>query len=80
MVLSRFEKLAKAGRLLVRTDLPQSMVGTMLDLAAKARKLEMVRADLVPPEFDYLYPNFDVAHKLVNTAVYPVSATPTPNN
>lgn len=80
VVLSRFEKLANAGRLLVRTDLPQSMVGTMLDLAAKARKLEMVRADLVPPEFDYLYPNFDVAHKLVNTAVYPVSATPTPNN
>jgi LCP family protein required for cell wall assembly len=77
-VLAKFNDLASAGRLLLRTDLPQSMVGVMVDLGTKARKLPMRRADLVPPEFDYLTPNFRLAHGIVREAVFPPRATPSP--
>jgi LCP family protein required for cell wall assembly len=77
-VLSKFNELASAGKLLVVTDMPQSMVGVMVDLGTKARKLPMRRAELVPPEFDYLYPNFRVAHAIVREAVFPPRATPSP--
>jgi hypothetical protein len=77
-VLSKFQDLAAAGKALVLTDMPQSMVGVMVDLGTKARKLPMRRAELVPPEFDYLYPNFKVAHRIVREAVFPPPATPSP--
>jgi anionic cell wall polymer biosynthesis LytR-Cps2A-Psr (LCP) family protein len=77
-VLAKFDELASAGKLLVRTDLPQSMVGVMVDLGTKARKLPMRHAELVPPEFDYLYPNFRVAREIVREAVFPPRATPSP--
>lgn len=77
-VLAKFNELASAGKLLVVTDMPQSMVGVMVDLGTKARKLPMRRAELVPPEFDYLYPNFRVAHAIVREAVFPPRATPSP--
>lgn len=77
-VLSKFQDLATAGKALVLTDMPQSMVGVMVDLGTKARKLPMRRAELVPPEFDYLYPNFRVAHRIVREAVFPPPATPSP--
>jgi LCP family protein required for cell wall assembly len=77
-LLAKFDELASAGKLLVRTDLPQSMVGVMVDLGTKARKLPMRHAELVPPEFDYLYPNFQVAREIVREAVFPPRATPSP--
>ncbi len=77
-VLSKFQDLASAGKALLQSDLPQSMIGYMVDLGSKARKLPMRRADLVPPAFDYLYPNFHVARKLVHAAMFPPPATPSP--
>jgi LCP family protein required for cell wall assembly len=77
-VLTRFQELATAGKALVITDLPQSMLGVMVDLGTKARKLPMRRAELVPPIFDYLYPNFKLAHEIVREAVFPPRATPSP--
>jgi LCP family protein required for cell wall assembly len=77
-VLSKFNDLAAAGKLLIKTDMPQSMVGVMVDLGTKARKLPMRHAELVPPEFDYLYPNFRVARAIVREAVFPPRATPSP--
>jgi hypothetical protein len=38
----------------------------------------MRHAELVPPEFDYLYPNFRVAREIVREAVFPPRATPSP--
>ncbi|MEY4312853.1 MAG: hypothetical protein RLZZ319_362, partial [Actinomycetota bacterium] len=63
---------------LIQSDLPQSMLGIMVDLGSKARRLEMVRGDLVPPAFDYLYPDFSVARKIVKEVVFPPPATPSP--
>jgi len=77
-VLAKFNELASAGKLLLRTDMPQSMVGVMVDLGAKARTLPMRRAELVPPEFDYLYPDYRVARAIVREAVFPPRATPSP--
>lgn len=77
-VLARFQELASAGEALVMTDMPQSMIGVMVDLGAKARKLPMRRAELVPPAFDHLYPNFKLAHEIVREAVFPPPATPSP--
>ena len=77
-VLARFQELSSAGKALLVTDLPQSMIGVMVDLGTKARKLPMRRAELVPPIFDYLYPNFRLAHEIVREAVFPPRATPSP--
>jgi hypothetical protein len=54
------------------------MVGLMVELGTKARKLPILRAELVPPVFDQLYPNFKLAHQIVREAVFPTPATPTP--
>jgi LCP family protein required for cell wall assembly len=77
-VLSKFQELATAGKALIYTDLPQSMVGVMVDLGTKARKLPMRRAELVPPDFDFLHPDFKLAHQIVREAVFPPPATPSP--
>jgi LCP family protein required for cell wall assembly len=77
-VLAKFQDLASAGKALLSSDLPQSMLGLMVDLGAKARRLEMVRGDLVPPAFDYLNPNFATARKIVKHVVFPPPATPSP--
>ncbi|CAB4584995.1 unannotated protein [freshwater metagenome] len=77
-VLTQFQQLASAGKALVVTDLPQSMVGLMVDLGTKARKLPILRAELVPPIFDQVYPDFRLAHEIVRETVFPPLATPTP--
>jgi LCP family protein required for cell wall assembly len=77
-VLAKFQDLAAAGKALFQSDLPQSMLGLMVGLGAKARRLDMVRADLVPPAFDYLNPNFSAARKIVKHTVFPPPATPSP--
>ena len=77
-MLTQFQQLASAGKALVVTDIPQSMIGVMVDLGTKARKLPLRRAGLVPPVFDHLYPNFKLAHEIVREAVFPPPATPSP--
>ncbi len=77
-VLAKFQDLAAAGKALIQSDIPQSMLGIMIDLGGKARRLELLRGDLVPPAFDYLYPDFSVARKIVKGVVYPPPATPSP--
>jgi hypothetical protein len=47
------------------------MVGIYLDLAQKSRELPIQRGDLVPPEFDYLYPDWAAAQRLVSGFIYP---------
>jgi hypothetical protein len=79
-VLTQFQQLASVGKALVVTDLPQSMVGLMVDLGTKARKLPILRAELVPPIFDQLNPDFKLSHEIVRETVFPPLATPTPTN
>jgi anionic cell wall polymer biosynthesis LytR-Cps2A-Psr (LCP) family protein len=64
-VLLKFQEIAKAGTQLVETDIPQSMLGRLVDLADKSREHEIVNVELVPPTVDPVYPDFDVIRQLV---------------
>ena len=73
VIVARFQELASASTSLFKTDVPQSMVGTFLDLAQKGRELPIQRAELVPPEFDNLYPDWNLAQRIVHETVFPES-------
>ena len=74
VIVARFQELASASTSLIKTDVPQSMVGIFLDLAQKGRKLSIQREELVPPKFDNLYPDWELSKKMVREAVFPDSA------
>jgi LCP family protein required for cell wall assembly len=71
VIVARFQELASASTSLFKTDVPQSMVGTFLDIARKGRELPIQRAELVPPKFDNLYPDWDLAQRIVRETVFP---------
>jgi len=48
-VFTRFSEIAEAGGQIVATSLPTSEVGTMLELAAKAKSLPMASVSFAPP-------------------------------
>lgn len=68
-VLLRFQEIAKAGTQLVETDIPESMLGRFVDLAAKARAHTPLNVELVPPDVDPEYPDYEVIHQLVAAGV-----------
>ncbi|WP_336659080.1 LCP family protein [Leucobacter sp. USHLN153] len=68
-VLLRFQDVAAAGTELVETDIPESMLGRFVDLAAKARAHDIVNVELVPPAIDPEAPDFTVARQLVADGV-----------
>ncbi|CAG7617163.1 LCP family protein [Leucobacter soli] len=68
-VLLRFQEVASAGKSIVETDIPESMLGRFVDLAAKAREFDPVSLNLIPPKVDPEYPRYDEIGKLVRKAV-----------
>lgn len=72
-VLSKFQAVAEAGAEVVRTDVPQGMLGRFVDLAAKARQLPIEKIDFVPPITDPEQPDFDYLRQVVaeNLAIVP---------
>lgn len=68
-VLLRFQEVAQAGKNIVETDIPESMLGRFVDLAAKAREFKPVSVNLVPPKIDPMYPDYTKAYKMVARAV-----------
>lgn len=75
-VLSKFQAVAAAGAQVVRTDIPQSMLGYFVDLASKTKELPVTRVALVPPEIDPEEPDWEYARQLVSTAVTPPTEEP----
>lgn len=75
VVAARFQDLAAASTSLVKTDIPQSMVGTLLAVAQKGRKLPIQRGDLAPPEFDNLYPDWELSKSMVHDIVFPAKSS-----
>lgn len=73
-VLSKFQAVAAAGAEVVKTDIPQPMLGRFVDLAAKSRELPITELELVPPTFDNVEPDFDAIHTAVADAVAPRKA------
>ena len=75
-VLLRFQEVAGAGKSVVQTDIPDSMLGRFVDLAAKAREFDPVSVNLVPPKIDPEYPDYAKAHRMVAKAVEKASPPP----
>lgn len=76
-VLTRFQDVATAGADIVKTDLPQSLIPALADLALKAQELPVKTIELTPDggidEFD---PDYAYIQELVRTALHPPTPTP----
>ncbi len=72
-VFTRFEAIAEASTQTVRTDLPQSMIGVLADLAVKSRELPITDVELVPPTVDNVNPDYAMVREMVAAAVAPPS-------
>ena len=78
-VLTRFQDVATAGADIVQTDLPQSLLPFLADLALKAKELPVKTIELTPEggvdEYD---PDYAYVQELVRTSLHPPTPTPTP--
>jgi polyisoprenyl-teichoic acid--peptidoglycan teichoic acid transferase len=68
-VLTKFNKIATAGKQVVATDIPASESGTMMNLALKARSLPVSSAAMVPPLINPNSPDYDVVRRAVQKAI-----------
>jgi anionic cell wall polymer biosynthesis LytR-Cps2A-Psr (LCP) family protein len=64
-VLTKFQAVAEAGAEVVRTDIPQGMLGHFVEIAGKARGQEIDKVELVPPNVDPEQPDFAYVLQLV---------------
>ncbi len=71
-VLTRFEQILDAGQQIVTTSLPQSQLGTFVDLAERSRGQEMRRLTVGPPDFGdtgdqfTTFPDYGLVHQRVD--------------
>lgn len=77
-VLTKFQAVAEAGAEVVRTDIPQSMLGYFVELAGKARTQEVSTLELVPPLVDVEYPDAPYIQQLVAEQL--MLSTPEPSD
>ncbi|WP_308796749.1 LCP family protein [Agromyces silvae] len=71
-VLTKFQEIAAAGSQVVKTDVPQSMLGYFVDLASKTKELPIIDVPLTPDNgFDPEDPDYAYALQLVQQAVAP---------
>nr|WP_167139845.1 LCP family protein [Diaminobutyricimonas sp. TR449] len=72
-VLSKFQAVAEAGAQVVKTDVPQGMLGRFVELAGKTQRLPITDLELVPPQIDNVDPDFEEIHQLVADATAPAA-------
>ncbi len=75
-LLTRLEKIARAGEKLIKTDIPSPMLGQYVDLALKAKAIGLKPIELVPPEFDMIHPDFTAIRAKINQALVAESVAP----
>lgn len=68
-LLTQYAALSSAGQDLVQTDIPQSMIGTLTDLAERTRALPITNVELVPPAVQTYDPDFPAVHAMVADAI-----------
>jgi LCP family protein required for cell wall assembly len=68
-LLARFQSIAAAGKQVVSTDVAASEVGTLLDLALKAKAQKITSVQFVPPLVAPARPDFGVIRARVAAAV-----------
>jgi LCP family protein required for cell wall assembly len=79
-VLSKFQAVAQAGEQVVKTDIPQGMLGYFVNLASKTKSQPLGTVELVPEnDVDPEDPDYEHIRQLIDTALAPPpSATPSP--
>ena len=79
-VLTHFQDVAKAGADMVETDIPSSMLSTLVDLGVKAKEQPMSTIELTPDgaNIDPDDPDYEHIHALVQETLHPQTASPTP--
>lgn len=77
-VLANYEALAKAGRNIVATDVPNTQLPALLTLAGRVRDQQMRSVAFVHDVngFSTVRPNWTLVRQQVQAAIAPVSATP----
>ena len=71
-VLTKFQAVASAGSQVVRTDIPQGMLGYFTSLASKTKTLPIQSVELVPDnDVDPEDPDYDVIRSLIGAALAP---------
>ncbi|GLI26106.1 hypothetical protein ARHIZOSPH14_03480 [Agromyces rhizosphaerae] len=71
-VLTKFQDVAAAGSQVVKTDVPQSMLGYFVDLATKTQELPIVDLEMVPASgIEPEDPDYEYIRQLVDEAVFP---------
>ena len=78
-VVTKFQDIAKAGAQVMKTDIPQSMLGYFVDLGMKTRTQPVDKLELVPPTIDPTEPDYTQIRQLVRASLTPATATPTPS-
>ena len=78
-VLTKFQAVADAGAQVVKTDIPQGMLGAFVDLAGKTRALPVVSIELTPASgVVTAFPDYEMIHALVESALIVPTASPAP--
>ncbi|WES66214.1 LCP family protein [Microbacter sp. GSS18] len=78
-VLTRFQEIAAAGTDLVETDLPQSLIPALADLALQAREQEVTTIELTPEGgIDEAEPDYAYIRELVQQTLHPPAPTEEP--
>jgi LCP family protein required for cell wall assembly len=79
-VLTKFQGVSAAGTRVVRTDVPQGMLGYFVNLAAKTKELPVVSVPLIPANgVDPEDPDYPAIQAMIAAALAPApTATPAP--
>jgi LCP family protein required for cell wall assembly len=79
-VLTKFNKIAAAGKEVVATDIPPSEIATMMDLALKAKALPVSSAAMVPPLINPGSPDYNLISSTVKKTIATSEAVDNPTS
>jgi LCP family protein required for cell wall assembly len=78
-VLTKFQAVAQAGTQVVKTDVPQDMLGYFTNLAMKSKEQPITSVELTPANgIDQDNPNFGDIQALIRSDLYPPTPTASP--
>lgn len=78
-LLTKYSELSAAGQDMVQTDVPQSMIGSLSELALQTRQLPITNLELVPDSgVNTGDPDFDEIHAMVQAALAEADALTPP--
>ncbi len=77
-VLTKFNKIAAAGKEIMETNIPTSTLNTMMDLALKAKSKPIASLAFVPPLIHSGDPDFALVHRLVAAKIDAAEAADLP--